>query len=492
MRLSTRTFCAAASGLLVLGASLTLAGPASAIPPVTMTGSAPATAHGPGTLTFTYTIVVPTGGITATTFTTAQDPALPALAQGVTLDGAAVPAGQITPLPAPSDITVQLGALAAGSHTVTFDATVGTTTATTSSSAALTSSGGPATSPAVVVALNQIDIATVQTPGIGENQTVFLGTGEDLYYGFDVQNIGYGAPGTQLVLDLGTGLTLGPDGVFLDEDGSPLACPATVGNPQQLVCDLGPLSHTTRSDDPTVVIDLAAAADAPIGQTVAITATASPETGQGTDVNPANDSATGQLKFTGAADLTTTLTPATKNVELGATTTVRLTVHNAGPQVAGQAVAVSFVTSDNIIVTGFSGNTTPPQGMAIAKPADEITGPDPNQPADPTVWYIGDIATGHSVSATLTIKATALGTARISTFALSQAADPTCPDFDCAPTVLALNVVPVPPPVVTAGTTASGLNLASTGPQSGARGGRRSVAPDRRRAARSASAPAAA
>jgi hypothetical protein len=470
MRLSTRLFCAAASGLLLLAGSLTLAGPAGAIGAVTLTGSAPATAHGPGTVTFTYAIDVQTANDT-TTFTTDQDAALPALDTGVTLDGAAVPASQIVQVG--KDIAVQAGpdpldGLATGAHTITFATSAGAAPASTSSTATLSWSAGTVTSSAVAVALNQIDIATALTPDTGEDTTGYLGTDEDVYLQVDVENAGYGSPDTQLVIDMGTGLALGPDAVSFDSDGSLVPCTATLGNAQQLVCDLGTLAHATSRDDPTIDVDLAPTADAPIGQTAAITATASPATGQGTDVNPANDSATAHLKFTGAAALTTTLTPKAKSVQLGASTTVKLTVHNTGPQVAGEAVAVSIVTGDNVTVTGFTGNTTVPAGM-LAPAAKVVTPADTTITEEPTLWFIGDIASGHSASATLTVKATALGTARITMFAVSDAGDPNCPQFDCAPTVVSLNVVavPLPPPAATTPTVASGLTLASTGPDSG-------------------------
>jgi hypothetical protein len=479
MRLAPRSYCAAVTGLLLLAGSLALAGPAGAVPPaVTLTGSAPAVAHGPGTVTFTYTAVV-TSTIDTTTFLTHQDPALPALSTGVTLDGAAVPAGQV--IQVGGDIGVQVGAdplagLTIGTHTITFTASVGTATATTSSTATLhwtaSAVADEVTSAPVLVALNQIDIATTLTPDFDEDQTGFLGTGEEVWFGVDVQNVGYGAPDSQLVFDMGTGLALGPDGVFLDSDESPLPCTVTTGNPQQLACDLGVLTHAASNDDPTIYIDLIPTADAPIGQTVAITATASPKTGQGTDINPDNDSATAHLEFTGAAALTSTITPAAKTVQLGATTTVQLSVHNAGPQLAGDAVALSIVTGDNLTVTRFSGDSMPPSGMvAAAKPAAKgVTSTEGiDESGDMTVWFAGDIAAGQTVSATLTVKATSLGVGRINLMALSDAGNPNCSQFSCPSTVASLRVVPVPPPVVapTAATTTSGLNLASTGPDSG-------------------------
>lgn len=474
MRFTTRLACAATACLLVFAGPFTLAGSAGAAAALTLTGAAPATAHGPGTVTFTYTIVVPTA-VQATVFTTQQDPALPARTSGVTLDGAVVPAGQISQSGA-SDITVQTGAdpadgLAVGTHTITFTASVGTVTASTSSTAVLgwteSATPGVVTSAPIAVAVNQIDIATVLTPDSGEDQLGFLGTGNHLVFQVDVSNLGYGTPDTQLDVDLPTGVALGSDGVTRDADNSSLACAAAPGNAQHVLCQLGALPHATGSDAATLDIDLVTTPAAQIGQIVAVTAMASPKPGQGSDVNAANDSATAHLKFSGAAALTTTVTPAASKVELGATTTVKLTVHNAGPQPTGETIAFSILLGENLTLTGFSGNTTPPPDLGGPASA---SGPavSPNG----VIWFAGDIAPGHSISATLTLRATKLGTTQVAMFAFSEAGDPNCPDQSCDPTTAAVRVIAVPPkPVRPVGTShphapASGSDpdvLANTG-----------------------------
>jgi hypothetical protein len=465
--------------LLMLAGSLSLAGAASAAPAgVTLAGVAPATAHEPGTVRFTYTVDVAGADIDATVFTTHQDVELPVAVStaAVTLDGVAVPAGQITQTVV-GDIAVQVGAnpadgLTMGAHTLAFNATVGTTTASTSSTASMAwtdaSVPGTTTSPPVAVAVNQIDIATTLTPDFGEEQVGFLGTGNDAYFAIDVSNIGYGAPDIQLVIDLDPGLALGPDGVSRDEDDSVLPCAPALGNPQQLVCDVGPLAHLTAYADPTLEIDLIPTADAVVGHIAAVTATSSPQPGQGTDANAANDSVTAHLQFTGAAALTSTITPAQTNVHLGGSTTVKLTVHNAGPQPTGQTIAFSVVAGDNFTITAFSGNTKPPpelggqqdQGLTTDDSGDQVV-----------LWFAGDIAAGHSATATLTLKAVKLGSSRIDLFTSSEAGDPNCTEFNCDPTAVTMRVIAAVPAVVTppttAPTTAAGLTLASTGSASG-------------------------
>jgi LPXTG-motif cell wall-anchored protein len=445
-------------GLLSFAGVLSLARPAGAAPGLTLAGAAPASAHGPGSITFTYTIVAPTP-VDAAAFTTRQDAALPARTTGATLDGAAVPAAQISQSGA-SDIAIQVGpadGLAAGTHTITFQAAIGSTTASSSSTAILawTQSGTPrsVTSAPVVVAMNEIDIATVLTPDSGEDQLGFLGTGADSYLAVDVQNLGYGMPHSQLVVDLPIGLALGSAGVAHDADGAPLSCAAAPGNAQQIVCDLGVLAHGTGAQNPTLAIDLTTTPAAVIGQIVAITVTSSPKPGEGTDLNPANNSVTAHLKFSGTAALVTTITPAANPVALGASTTVRLTVHNSGPQPAGRTIAFSILLGDNFAVTGFTGNTTPPPGLG-STPGSTPLGL--NQGV--VFWFVGDIASGDSVSATLTLKAVKLGSTEIVMIAASEASDPNCPDLDCDPAAVTLRVVdaaptstPTPPPASPAG-----------------------------------------
>ncbi len=465
--------------LLMLAGSLSLAGAAGAAPAgVTLAGVAPATAHGPGTVRFTYTVGVAGSDIDATVFTTHQDVGLPVAVAiaGVTLDGVAVPAGQLTQTGA-GDITVQVGAdpadgLSVGTHTVAFNATVGTTTASTLSTAGLAwtdaSVPGTTTSGPVPVAVNQIDIATLLTPDFGEEQVGFLGTGNDAYFAIDVSNVGYGAPDTQLVIDMEPGLALGPDGVSRDGDDSVLPCAPALGNPQQLVCDVGPLAHATDNADPTLEIDLVPTSDAVVGHIAAVTATSSPQPGQGTDANSANNSVTAHLEFTGAAALTSTITPAQTSVHLGASTTVKLTVHNAGPQPTGQTIAFSVVAGDNFTITAFSGNTKAPPELG----GEQDEGINNDDSGDQVVlWFAGDIAVGHSATATLTLKAVNVGSARLDLFTSSEAGDPNCTQFNCAPTAVTMRVTAALPALLTppaiAPTTTSGLTLASTGSASG-------------------------
>lgn len=449
MRLLTRLAGASAAGLLLLGGSVTLAGQAVAVPPVTLTGSAPAMAHGAGTLPFTYTIDLPVA-VDSTVLTTHQDAALPASVSGVTLDGSAVPQSQVS-RPDSVDIAIQTGPLAtdglsAGTHTITFLAAVGAGAASDSSSTATlswTEATVPdsVTSQPVLVALNQPDIAVALTPGAGEEQLGFLGTGSDLAFVVDVANLGYGTPQTTIEVDLPVGTTLGANGVVRDAGGPPLTCTPDAGDAQHLLCDLGTVLHTTGTDDPTIVIDVTTTAAAPIGAVAPITVSAMPNPGEGTDTDQTNNSVTARFQFSGSARLSYTVTAAKTKVALGSSTTVKLTVHNAGPQPANETIAFSVLAGQAFSITGFTGNTTLPPSVANLAGAPKPAG------TDEVLWYVGTIPAGRSVSAVLTIKATKLGSSNVGLFAVSTATDPGCPDLMCSLTSVMVSAVPVPIPV---------------------------------------------
>jgi len=105
----TRLVGASAAGLLLLGASVTLATGAGAATPAPLTGSAPAYAHGPAQITFSYSITL-ADPLTSAVLTTHQDAALPADLVGVQVDGVAVPPTQVS-RPDSVDIAIRTGAL---------------------------------------------------------------------------------------------------------------------------------------------------------------------------------------------------------------------------------------------------------------------------------------------------------------------------------------------------------------------------------------------
>lgn len=482
----------AALGLLWVGLLLAagVAVPASATSGPGLVGTAPASAHGPGTVTFSYTITLP-DPVDALLFSTHQAAELPAATTGVLLDGSPVPAGQIS-RPTPDDIAVQAGpaasdGLAAGTHTLSFTATLaGLGSASTSSTATLAwSSGGvpdSVTSAPVPVEVNPPDLAVSLTPGTGEDQPGELGTGQDLDLQVDVANLGYGAPASSLRLVLPAGMQLGADGISR-ENGGALSCIADPGDAQQLTCSLGTLQQLV-DDDPTLDLDLTTAPNEPIGSVVPVLISVAPDPGEGDDSDPANNSVTARVAYTGSAALSYTVSPAAASVPLGGRTTVRLTVHNAGPQPAPSTVAFAVVVGEQFSILDFTGQTLPPPGARMVDRTQlrQLTGRlVAHQPAvstptasgiDPAgaggsavLWFAGDIPAGRSATATLTLHAHALGTARVGLIALSGAADPNCPDLSCNPPMVRLTVIE-PPTVPASGggsVIGQGGDLADTG-----------------------------
>jgi LPXTG-motif cell wall-anchored protein len=465
MRLAGRLTATLAPAMLVFGVVAgTLASSAQALPAVQVVGSAaPAVVHGPGTVVFTYTITVPVA-IDSTSFTTHQASALPASVTGATLDGAPVPAAQITQ-PSSVDISIQTGAaptdgLAAGIHTITFTASVANGPAVSTSSSATLSwiqASVPASLSAapVAVAVNQPDIAVnnlvpdVNSPvPVATGTTGFVGTGMFVQLNVDVMNLGFGTPHTTLTITLPTGLELAFAIRDVDaEGGPPLSCLQIGSAPPQFNCPLGSPPHFTDRDDPAIQFVVTTTANPPVGTVGTITVSAAADAGEGTDTNPANNSATTTLKFTGLAALSATITPTATKIQLGGQTTVTVTIHNAGPQPAEQTFAFieALGSGDKSAVdsgccafdiTGFTG-TTPPPGLA---------GNGELQPVFPTTgvtWLVGTIAPGSSVRAILTVRAREVGKGQLQLWSVdSTATDPRCPNDTCSAASASLRAVP--------------------------------------------------
>jgi LPXTG-motif cell wall-anchored protein len=449
----------------VVAGLLIAAAPAVAADPPSLTGSAtPAAVHGAGTVVFTYTIAVPVA-IESTSLTTHQAAALPASAAGVTLDGKPVPAAQITQ-PNAVDITIHTGAaatdgLAAGVHTIRFNASAGATPAVETSSSATLSwvqASVPATldSPAVAVAVNQPDIAVTNlVPGEDEFPcigTPCIGTGVDVQFDVDVANLGFGTPQTTLTISLPAGLVLFFAIRDADADGGPtLTCTQITTAPPQYTCPLGSLPHGI--DDPTIQIFVTTTADPPVGTVATMTVSAAPDAGEGTDTNPANNSASTPVKFTGSAALQATITPAATQIHVGGQTTVRLTIHNAGPDPAEQTTAFVDVsgigdktgkTPSCCVATGFTGHVAGNEAVS----------------ASGVTWLVGTLAPGASITAILTVKAEAAGASQIDMTPLSTAGNPRCPNGfgDCAfatarITAVLAQAAPPPPQLPATGAT---------------------------------------
>lgn len=473
--------------LLLVAGAVTLAARADAAPVITLGGSAPAIAHAPGTVLFTYTFVVPFG-VESAILRTHQPVLLPALTTGVTLDDVAVPGGQVSQ-PSSVDIDVDTGAttlnpLTSGTHVITFRADIGLGSGSTSSTATLdyteSSSPGSITSAAVLVAVNQPDLAVLLTPDSGEDELGFLGTNAHLGLAFDVANLGFGTPQTSVEIDFPDGSTLGDGGLIRDATEEQLPCVPMV-DPQHFQCDIGTLSHVSLGSGETFDVDITTTPSPPVGQIVPITVSAAPNTGQGTDTDPTNDSATAHFQFSGIASLSYTITPAKTKVAIGAETTVKLTVHNAGPQPANQTIAIAVLLGENFEITDFTGDTLDPSDPGvIGVPGNTAVSPnfsgrfvpastsaaEPPAPGKQLVlWLVGDIPAGHSTSAVLTIKALKLGETSIGLLAASTASDPACPEQSCDLSTSIVRAIAAPPsPTPTTPTAPTTPVAASGGP----------------------------
>ena len=415
-----RSLVIAALGATTAGAGLLIvSAPAMAADPPTLTGSAPVAAHGPGTVRFTYTIDVAVG-LDSAELATHQDALLPADAGSVTVDGTALARAQITV--SGRDLTIPLGTVAAGAHTVRFSARVpGAPSAVTRSSADLSYAQtglpqNPLHSAPVVVDINEPDIEVVSDFGEPVPEQP-LATGDTGGFEFTVSNIGFGAPPTTLRITVPKGLDTTFEGPpCCTSTGQPLP-PLTCSHstPGQHECALGPLAH---GQAVSLGIGFTASPSAVPGTTASLIITATPD--QGVDQDPSNNTLTIPIRFTGLAHLTSRATTPTPKVTVGHSTVVTVTVHNSGPQPAD---VIAFVILDEFNDVGHFEFTR----------FDGDTGGDPISPGI-VEWIIGTLNPGKTATAHLTVRAISAGTGTITVDTESGAGDPSsCKQKICGP-----------------------------------------------------------
>jgi hypothetical protein len=379
---------------------------ASAADPLVVAGSAPATAHGPGSVRFTYTLQV-ASGLDSVTATTIQDLVLPAKAASVKFDGVPVAAGNVTA--SGGNITVTLGTVATGTHVLSFDALVQATPSKITSSSIEVSYQVPGAPPAVAssgpvsVDINEPDISISSMDFDSSEGGFFIaGVGQPFPVDVDITNNGYGAPPVTLLVDLPPGFV--PDkGGAVSEDGSPVAC--TSPTAAQISCPLGTIAHGAfRSVEISLNITTAAA----IGKKSTITVTATPD--EGVDTNPKDNSLAGDVLVLGPSHLSTMVTPAAPTVTVGKSVALSISIHNDGPDTA--LIIEAFLTlgdfdtePENVhfTITGFDARG--------ATPLDDTCPPfEPVEPCTDAEWHVGKLAAGATVTARLTVTATSVGT----------------------------------------------------------------------------------
>jgi hypothetical protein len=463
--------CLVVTVFAALAVPVAWAPPAAAADPVVVTGSAPATAHGPGTVPFSYTIQV-AADLDSAMITSHQDAFLPADAASLSFDGTPVPAAAITV--AGGNFTADLGVVAAGQHIVTFNALVQATPSVVTSSTVdvsyLIGAAPPAVahSAAVTVDINEPDIAVVAVSDIAPLPQFPFPTGVPTQIDVGVLNQGFGAPPTTLRITLPDGLDVASP-ICCGDTGDPIPCPPSTTH--VLTCALGPVRKIL------VTLDLVASPSAAAGTTAAITISATPD--EGVDQDPTHNDLTLPIKFTGIARLSTTLTPATGTTTVGHSRVITVTVHNAGPQPAEFTLAGLFLEDTaHFKFTAFDGPTTgapTSEARTLARARlpqrSRTLAPSPRTSAavapDQVIWTIGTLAPGQTATAHLTVLATSAGSTQLGAFATSTASSP----VDCDPqacrtiTLTAVNAIPTASPPPTTPATAGSVNteLPATG-----------------------------
>jgi hypothetical protein len=457
----------AATTLLTSVLAVGVAGNASAVVGVSLTGAAPATAIGPSSVLFRYTVSTP-DDLTAVTMQTHQDALLPADPASVTLDGVAVPAADVTS--AGNDLTIATATLATGDHVIAYQATVPTGAASTSSTAtvsytdAANPGGQPVTSAPVAIIINQPDLALQTTAfsgllGTGDPATLRLGTLSEGMIEADVVNHGATSGSNSLLIDLPAGA------VF--EDALPLGsnsanCALVAADPHQLSCAVGALAHNGTA---SVLILLTTEDAPPVGTSGIATITAQIDDTTLTDGTPSDNSTNTTIQFIGAAHLSYSMTATATKVTVGGKLTLTLTVHNSGPQDAPNAIALVAIENNTFQIVNFDGKQLSLPGVsgagfgnsagatikaarsslqrAAAQSApthrklalDARAGsasPTASAPAsgpdtsDGRLWDLGTLASGQSATAHLTLQAKRVGTMKFAFMAISDAGDPTC------------------------------------------------------------------
>lgn len=317
------------------------------------------------------------------------------------------------------------------------------------------------------------DLSLTLPAGSGEQYAQPLGTGVDAPFKVELRNLGPSASDGQLTLTLPAGVELGTGGVVLfansaayDEGTfSSVPCSGATGT---ITCEVGTVGVTQVSTEPKLLeLDLLASTGSTSGSTVGTPGTNAPFTvaiaaTSATDTDSDNDSTGSSIDFTGVADLTYSITPVRPAAGVGRTTTLTLSVTNHGPQTAGDAFGYAAVEPNgHFTIASFDGPTSPsPAALRAGSAARKSAMKKMSRTAggrsamramaagasDPELvqWFIGDIASGATATAHLTLSAKTTGSTQVLLIAGSNAADTGCvSDNDpCMPTLDTLTATP--------------------------------------------------
>ncbi len=438
-------------------------GTASAVPvaTVTITGATPAVVTGPATATLNYTITVTGIAVEAAVLTTTEPEGVQAEPLSVKINDVAAPVGTVSANTPGLTIRLGVGAdttngghLGVGAYLVSFQIAVPAglpSNASASAALAFTRDTTPGSAASNSVPLVAPDLVLSLPPDSGEDRVLPLGTGQTGFYDAELTNPGADAAASTLTITVPTGLVVDTsnnpvtrDDHWQTDDGSDavsLACEPPSGG--QVTCVLGAVPHGV---DALVEVPLLATPAGIPGTQVNFSLNVAADAG--TDQNPDDNTLDATLRFTGIAVLVYTLTPSASKTTIGDTVSVTTSVRNDGPQPADETVALAITDSaEDFKIVSFSGNTTPPQPLALAARESQLNGTGFNrQPAaaatatatraittaNPAgtgvVWFIGTIPAHTTVTATLQLRALAVGKAQLAFLGGSDAGNPACDD----------------------------------------------------------------
>lgn len=384
---------------------------------VIVTGFLTTPTSDPDLLMVNYTVTVQGEQLTGAALSTRTFASVPVDTSTVQVDGSPVAPAAITQ--SSGSMKVQLGTLGAGSYLVSYDQRRPTHEGRdVSTSATLTSNHATVHSNAL--ALTHPDLSLRIPKGSGEDHAAYLGTGRMAAYGAVLRNAGAAADDAILTIRFSTGVRLDyVDGVArleLGKGGTGTVDDVTCADQASAVvtCHLGAVEHGTRS---VLLVPVVATRGGKAGTRGTFHISVAPA-GE-PDQSSTDNALTGRVRFTGIARLHCKLIAPHRTVPVGSTLTVRLRIHNAGPQPAGFAYGL-VASGKHFVITKFT-TTRRPRHL---RPVQRIAAP--AQFGSVIQWNAGLIGAHHTASARMVLSAKSVGSSRVQFYGMSAAGDPGC------------------------------------------------------------------
>ena len=384
---------------------------------VAVTGFLTTPSSDPDLVTVNYTVTVQGEQLSGAALATRTFASVPVDTSTVRVDGSPVAAGAITR--SPISMKVQLGTLGSGAYLVSYNQRRPTREGRDASTGA-TLTSDHATVVSKPLALTHPDLSLSMPKGSGEDHAAYLGTGRLAAYGAVLKNAGAAADDVILTVRFSTGVRLDyVDGVARLELGN-----GGTGTPDDITCadqaravvtcHLGAVAHGSRS---VLLIPVVATRAGKAGTRGTFRIGVAPA-GE-PDQSGADNALTGRVRFTGIARLHCRLIAAHRTVTVGSTVTVRLRIHNAGPQPAGFTYGL-VASGKHFVIKKFITTRRPRH----QRPVQRITAP--AQYGTVIQWNAGLIGAHHTASARMILTAKSVGSSRVEFYGTSAAADPSC------------------------------------------------------------------